>query len=463
MRKLKPDSSGPILCFVGPPGVGKTSLGRSIAARARPQVRAHLASAASATRPRSAATAAPTSARCPGTIIRALRDAGSKQPGLHDRRDRQDGRRLPRRPGERDARGARSRSRTTPSATTTSTSPSTSRDVMFIATANMLDPIPGPLRDRMEVIQLVRLHGRREAAHRQALPGPAPDRGERPQPPRRSRFADAALKAIAEEYTREAGVRNLEREIGTVCRKVARERGRGPGAARRSRSRPSGARELLGRRTLLLRGPSAAPGDPGVATGLAWTPVGGEVLFIEATAMPGRRQADDHRSARRRDEGVGAGGALLRARSHLGRSRPGSRTTGSPTHDIHIHVPAGAVPKDGPSAGRGDGDRADLAAHRHARRRRRGDDRRDHADRPGAAGRRPQGEVARRSAGGTEAGDRPGAQRGRDARDPRARARRRSSSSTWRRSARRSRPRSTAAARRVAEPTSRDRRGYARA
>ena len=110
------------------------------------------------------------------------------------------------------------------------------------------------------------------------------------------------------------------------------------------------ARELLGRRRFFAEQRRRTK-DPGVATGLAWTPTGGDVLFIEATAMPGSRQADDHRPARRRDEGVGAGGALLRARPLRARSRRSWSEDWFAEHDIHIHVPAGAVPKDGPSAG----------------------------------------------------------------------------------------------------------------
>jgi len=220
-------------------------------------------------------------------------------------------------------------------------------NVMFIATANNLDTIPGPLLDRMEVIQLAgytsdeKLH----IAKRYLVPRQLAENGLKGAG---VRFADAALRAIIDEYTREAGVRNLEREIGSVCRKLAREiaeekaKGKLTVSAKR-------ARELLGRRRFFSEAKRRTK-DPGVATGLAWTPVGGEVLFIEATAMPGSGKltitgqlGDVMRES--------AQAAMSWVRGHKAKLNPDLPDDWFADHDIHIHVPAGAVPKDGPSAG----------------------------------------------------------------------------------------------------------------
>jgi ATP-dependent Lon protease len=166
--------------------------------------------------------------------------------------------------------------------------------------------------------------------------------------PSQIEITDAALTAIIEEYTREAGVRNLERQIGTVCRKVAREVAEG-GAKGKARISAKRARELLGRRRFFAEQRRRTK-DPGVATGLAWTPAGGDVLFIEATAMPGSGQltitgqlGDVMRESAR--------AALSYVRGHAGEIAPKLPEDWFATHDVHIHVPAGAVPKDGPSAG----------------------------------------------------------------------------------------------------------------
>jgi ATP-dependent Lon protease len=220
-------------------------------------------------------------------------------------------------------------------------------EVMFITTANNLDTIPGPLQDRMEIIQLAgytqdeKLH----IAKRYLVPRQIEANGLR-----RGQIAigDPALRAIIDEYTREAGVRNLEREIGTVCRKVAREvaEGRAKGKVSVSAKR---ARELLGPRRVFAEQRRRTK-VPGVATGLAWTPVGGEVLFIEATAMPGSGKltitgqlGDVMRES--------AQAALSWVRGHVGEVAPGLGEDWFAEHDLHVHVPAGAVPKDGPSAG----------------------------------------------------------------------------------------------------------------
>ena len=345
VRRLKPDSSGPILCFVGPPGVGKTSLGRSIAGalgrrferisvggvRDEAEIRGHRRTYVGA---------------MPGTIIRALRDAGTKNPVFMI--------------DEIDKMGADFRGDPA-SAMLEVLDPSQNEsfrdhyldldfdlsDVMFIATANVLDPIPAPLRDRMEVIHLsgYTLDEKLHIARRYLVPRQISENGLTPS---QIAFADPALRAIAEEYTREAGVRNLERQIGTVCRKVARDRAEGR-ARKKVTVSAKRARELLGRRIYFSEAKRRTR-RPGVATGLAWTPVGGEVLFIEATAMPGggKLMITGQLGEVMKES---AQAALSYVRGHFGTLAPGFAEDWFATHDIHIHVPAGAVPKDGPSAG----------------------------------------------------------------------------------------------------------------
>jgi ATP-dependent Lon protease len=345
VRKLKPDSPGPILCFVGPPGVGKTSLGRSIAkalgreferisvggVRDEAEIRGHRRTYIGA---------------MPGTIVRALRDAGSRNPVFMI--------------DEIDKMGADFRGDPA-SAMLEVLDPAQNdsfrdhyldlefdlSEVLFIATANVLDTIPGPLQDRMETIELAgyTLEEKRQIARRYLVPRQIEANGLKPS---QIEFADPALAAIVEEYTREAGVRNLERQIGTVCRKVAREvaEGKGNGKVKISAKR---ARELLGRRRVFAEQRRRTK-DPGVATGLAWTPTGGDVLFIEATSMPGggkltiTGQLGDVMKE-------SAQAALSYVRGHWSEMAPDLGEDWFAKHDIHIHVPAGAVPKDGPSAG----------------------------------------------------------------------------------------------------------------
>jgi ATP-dependent Lon protease len=345
VRKLNPDSPGPILCFVGPPGVGKTSLGKSIAralgreferisvggVRDEAEIRGHRRTYIGA---------------MPGTIVRALRDAGSRNPVfMIDEIDKMGA----------DFRGDPS------SAMLEVLDPAQNdtfrdhyidlefdlSDVMFIATANVLDTVPGPLQDRMETIELAgyTLDEKKHIARRYLVPRQIEANGLKPS---QIEFAEPALSAIVEEYTREAGVRNLEREIGAVCRKVAREvaEGRVDGKVKVSAKR---ARELLGRRRFFAEQRRRTQ-VPGVATGLAWTPTGGDVLFIEATAMPGSGKltitgqlGDVMKES--------AQAALSYVRNERSGLAPELEEDWFAEHDIHIHVPAGAVPKDGPSAG----------------------------------------------------------------------------------------------------------------
>jgi ATP-dependent Lon protease len=345
VRKLKPDSPGPILCFVGPPGVGKTSLGRSIAkalgreferisvggVRDEAEIRGHRRTYIGA---------------MPGTIVRALRDAGSRNPVFMI--------------DEIDKMGADFRGDPA-SAMLEVLDPAQNdsfrdhyldlefdlSEVMFIATANVLDTIPVPLQDRMETIELAgyTLEEKKQIARKYLVPRQIEANGLKPS---QIEFADPALAAIVEEYTREAGVRNLERQIGTICRKVARgvAEGKGNGKVKISAKR---ARELLGRRRVFAEQRRRTK-DPGVATGLAWTPTGGDVLFIEATSMPGggkltiTGQLGDVMKE-------SAQAALSYVRGHWSEIAPDLGEEWFAEHDIHIHVPAGAVPKDGPSAG----------------------------------------------------------------------------------------------------------------
>jgi ATP-dependent Lon protease len=222
-------------------------------------------------------------------------------------------------------------------------------DVMFITTANTLDTVPGPLRDRMEVIQLAGYTSdeKLQIAKRYLVPRQIERNGLKKS---WVAFSDTALRTIIEQYTREAGVRNLEREIGTVCRKLARQvaERNGKPPKKVTVSDPK-ARELLGKRRFGAD-PKRRTRLPGVATGLAWTPVGGDVLFIEATAMEGSGKltitgqlGDVMKES--------AQAALSYVRGHLEHLGLDTEPKWFADHDIHVHVPAGAIPKDGPSAG----------------------------------------------------------------------------------------------------------------
>jgi ATP-dependent Lon protease len=224
--------------------------------------------------------------------------------------------------------------------------------VMFICTANDLDRVPGPLRDRMEVIALAgyTVDEKQQIAKRYLVPRQIERNGLRKS---WIAFGDKALRRIISEYTREAGVRGLEREIGSICRKVARDIAEA-GAANGGRPKkatitPERVRELLGRPRFQSEARKRTRA-PGVATGLAWTPVGGDVLFIEASAVPGSGklvltgQLGDVMK-----ESAQAALTWVKGRSHD--IVPELPDAWFAEHDIHLHVPAGATPKDGPSAG----------------------------------------------------------------------------------------------------------------
>jgi ATP-dependent Lon protease len=345
VRSLKPDARGSILCFVGPPGVGKTSLGRSMAralgrqferisvggVRDEAEIRGHRRTYIGA---------------MPGVILRSLRDAGANNPLLMiDEIDKMGS----------DFRGDPS------SAMLEVLDPEQNHsfrdhyldlpfdlsNVMFVTTANTLDTVPVALRDRMEVIQLSGYseEEKLEIAKRYLVPRQIERNGLK-----RSKitFSNAALRVIISDYTREAGVRQLEREIGTACRKVARRVAEGEVSTRVSVTEPR-VRELLGKRRFFSE-TRRRTARPGVATGLAWTPVGGEVLFVEATAMPGKGQLTitGQLGEVMRES---AQAAVSYVRSNVEEVVSGLDGDWFATHDLHIHVPAGATPKDGPSAG----------------------------------------------------------------------------------------------------------------
>ena len=345
VRKLKDDLHGPILCFVGPPGVGKTSLGHSIAeamgrkferisvggVRDEAEIRGHRRTYVGA---------------MPGIIIRAMRDAGTNNPlFMIDEIDKMGA----------DWRGDPSSAMLEVLDPEQNVSfrdhymdlPFDLSKVLFITTANQLEPIPGPLRDRMEIINLAgyTLEEKLHIARTYLVPRQIEANGLRPG---QVRFQDAAIVEIISNYTREAGVRNVEREIGTICRKIAREVAEADnGSRRRFTVNVKKVHELLGR-PRLFSDVKRRTSDPGVATGLAWTPVGGDILFIEASAMPG-----DGRLTVTGQLGDVMKESAMAAMSYVRTHSPelGLADDYFQTHDIHIHVPAGAIPKDGPSAG----------------------------------------------------------------------------------------------------------------
>ena len=342
VRKLNPKSKGPILCFVGPPGVGKTSLGRSIAKamgrkfqrmslggmRDEAEIRGHRRTYVGA---------------LPGRIIQTLRTAGTRNPVLMlDEVDKIGA----------DFRGDPS------SALLEVLDPEQNfafsdhylnvpfdlSKVMFICTANSLESIPGPLRDRMETIRIpgYTMQEKLVIARRFILPRQICENGLAASD---VTMDDAIIQGVIEGYTREAGLRNLEREVGSLCRKLARKKAegtKGPFAVTDAM-----VRELLGapRFTEEARETSL---PPGVAMGLAWTPFGGEVLSIEVSTMKGKGKLTlTGQLGDVMKESAQAAVSYARANAEILRIDPAF----TENLDIHIHVPAGATPKDGPSAG----------------------------------------------------------------------------------------------------------------
>ena len=343
VRKLNPDVKGPILCFVGPPGVGKTSLARSIAEslsrkfvrvslggmRDEAEIRGHRRTYIGA---------------LPGQIIQGLRRAESKNPVfILDEIDKLGS----------DFRGDPA------SALLEVLDPeqnSTFRDhyldvafdlseVLFITTANVLDPVPPALRDRMEVLEIPGYTGEEKLAiaREHLVEKQVANHGLKPV---EMAITDEAISAIIHGYTREAGVRNLEREIAALCRKAARRRAEGDLAP--LTVTPAVVMDMLGAPTFMDEEMQERTKEPGVAIGLAWTPAGGDVLFIEASRMPGTGTLTL----------TGQLGEVMKesARAALSWFRAHAAAYGADpdffkNSEIHLHVPSGAIPKDGPSAG----------------------------------------------------------------------------------------------------------------
>jgi ATP-dependent Lon protease len=339
---IRREREGVILCFVGPPGTGKTSLGRSIARalgrkfirmslggmRDEAEIRGHRRTYIGA---------------MPGRVIQGLKRVGTRNPVfMLDEIDKIGS----------DWRGDPS------SALLEVLDPEQNRDfrdhyldvpfdlsqVMFITTANMLSPIPAPLRDRMEILELdgYTEEEKLRIAQQYLLPRQIRENSLRPA---EVSFSDDAMRAIIRDYTREAGVRNLERQIGTVCRKIATRVAQEEGVS--VHVERDDLVEYLGKPRFYFEAAERTE-IPGVATGLVWTPTGGDITFIEATQMKGNRRLTlTGKLGDVMKESAQAAVSYVRSKA----SELGIDENAFSESDLHIHVPAGAVPKDGPSAG----------------------------------------------------------------------------------------------------------------
>ena len=340
---IRREREGVILCFVGPPGVGKTSLGRSIAhAMERKFIRMSLGGMYDEAEIRGHRRTY--IGAMPGRIMQSLRRIGTRNPVFML--------------DEIDKLGQNFRGDPA-SALLEVLDPEQNAEfrdnyldvafdlsqVMFIATANTLTTIPGPLRDRMEIIQLSGYteNEKVEIARRYLVPRQIRENGLYKK---EVRFYTTALRYMIRGYTREAGVRNLERKIGAVCRKVSVKVA--AGETEKFVVKPEAVRDLLGYPPFRSDEINMRISRPGVVPGLAWTPFGGEVLFVEATMMPGSKGF----------QVTGYIGNVMNesARAALSYVRANAKKIGIPAnffskHDIHLHVPSGAQPKDGPSAG----------------------------------------------------------------------------------------------------------------
>jgi ATP-dependent Lon protease len=342
VRKLNPQGHGPILCFLGPPGVGKTSLGQSIAdALGRKFVRMSLGGIRDEAEIRGHRRTY--IASMPGRIIQELRRAGTRNPVMMLDEIDKIGADFRGDPASALLEVLDPRQNNTFSDRYLDV-PFDLSQVLFIATANYMDAVPEPLRDRMEVISLPGYTEREklEIAKRYLVRRQLEENGLKPE---QCEWQDEAFRRIINDYTHEAGVRELERQIGAVCRAVAAQVARGK--AERVTVTPEKVANLLGP-AKYVRETKLKTSQPGVVTGLAYTPAGGEVLHIEAMRYPGKGNITlTGHIGEVMKESVQAALSLVRSRDgQLGANPEDFRKI-----DIHVHVPAGAVPKDGPSAG----------------------------------------------------------------------------------------------------------------
>jgi ATP-dependent Lon protease len=344
VRKLKNDKKGPILCLAGPPGVGKTSLGRSVAraigrkfgrislggVRDEAEIRGHRRTYVGS---------------LPGRIIQGIKKAGTNNPVFvldeidklgHDFRGDPASALLEVLDPEQNSSFSDHYLEVTFDLSR----------VLFIATANQLDPIPWALRDRLEIIELpgYTRQEKKQIARKFLVPKQLEDHGLTNE---RCEITDESIFDIVDSYTREAGVRNLEREIGSVFRAVAVKVAEGQ-AKDHEIVTPVEVEEFLGPKKFVSE-VADRTSEPGVATGLAWTAVGGDILFIEASRMPGKGKLTlTGQLGDVMKESVTAALSFVRGRAAALGLDPGNFLENT---DLHVHVPAGAVPKDGPSAG----------------------------------------------------------------------------------------------------------------